>query len=376
MKTLITLILFLLLLPICVEAAEPPMPKGERIRSIIAEKYPKGNVYVGGSTGWRRRPSGSGVIVDREFSYITPDNDYKQSAIHPSPGVWKWDVADAWVEHCAKNGQTLRLHGPGSPQCSRWAKDDSRTPEELKKNFVEYITALCKRYDKYEHVKWIDVVNETVMNKGEWHTFREGNDRWECPWTKMGFDESHPLKPPLYIKMAFEIANKHAPNTKLIINQHAEMEEPMWEKVKALVPYLRGKGLRVDGIGWQGHVNVGWEKDPDNMKKLHALIDWAHSNKLSFHITEMNAWFRGKGMQSKEIDLDAQAKTYAALFGALLEHRENGIVTWNVWGISDANAWMQEKKWEGCTFDREYRAKPAHYAIQKLLENPPPPRKK
>ena len=37
-----------------------------------------------------------------------------------------------------------RLHGPISPQCSKWAKDDSRTAEELKQNLFEYMTAQCK----------------------------------------------------------------------------------------------------------------------------------------------------------------------------------------------------------------------------------------
>ena len=36
---------------------------------------------------------------------------------------------------------------------------------------------------------------------------------------------------------AFEIATAKAPNTKLIINQHGDMEETMWDKIKALVPY-------------------------------------------------------------------------------------------------------------------------------------------
>jgi GH35 family endo-1,4-beta-xylanase len=59
------------------------------------------------------------------------------------------------------------------------------------------------------------------------------------------------LNPPLYINLAFELANKYAPNTALVINQHGGMEELMWDKVKALVPYLRQQGLRIDGIGWQ-----------------------------------------------------------------------------------------------------------------------------
>ncbi|MFC1760530.1 endo-1,4-beta-xylanase [Planctomycetota bacterium] len=366
MKKLIVLFAFTLFLYAHAEAAIPPMPKGRRLRTIVADKYPDGNVYIGGTTGWHKRPRGSGVIVAREFSYVTPENDFKQSTIHPRPDVWNWTYADAWIQECAEQKQVIRVHGPISPQCSKWTKDDNRTAEELKKNLVDYAMALYKRYDPYEHVKWIDVVNETVLSNGQWHGPKKGTDKWECPWTRIGFDNEHPLKPPLYIKMAFEIANQHAPNTKLIINQHGEMEEAMWEKVKALIPYLREQGLRVDGIGWQAHINTGWERQPGNLERLHALIDWAHAHELSFHVTEMNAWLKGK-----EKDFNQQAETFVGIVEALLEHRENGVVTWNVWNISDADAWRQQEKKEGCLFDREYRAKPGYYAIQKRLENPP-----
>lgn len=364
------LLSFVLLMSVYADDSQPPVPDGRRLRDIISEKYPKGNVYVGGTTGWNKRPKGSGVIVDREFSYTTPENDYKQSTVHPEPGVWKWELGDAWVKKCAEEKQVIRLHGPISPQSSKWAKDDSRTAEELKTNLIEFMTAQCERYDKVEHVKWMDVVNETVERNGRWFGPKKGTNAWENPWPKIGVDNTHTLKPPLYIKMAFEIATKHAPNTKLIINQHGGMEVPMWETVKALVPYLRKQGLRVDGIGWQAHIDTGWEKKAVNVDRLHDLIDWAHANKLSFHVTEMNAWLKGKNK-----DYDAQAKTFGAVLRALLEHRENGVVTWSVWNISDSLAWIKNRDKDGTLFDRKFKAKPGYYALQKLLENPPVPRR-
>jgi endo-1,4-beta-xylanase len=361
--TLATIVLFS---PCSSIAADAPVPEGRRLREIVEDKYPGGNVYVGGTTGWKKRPRGSGAIIDREFGYVTPENDFKQSTAHPEPGKWNWELGDAWVKHCKENGQVIRLHGPISPQCSKWAKDDSRTAEELKQNLIEYMTALCKRYDKYEHVKWMDVINETVLSNGQWFGPRKGVSKWENPWTKIGYDETHPLRPPLYIKMAFEIATRHAPNTKLVINQHGGMEPAMWSKVKALVPYLRKQGLRVDGIGWQAHIDTGWEKNSGDMKRLNELIDWAHANELSFHVTEMNSWLKGK-----KKNYDAQARTFGAIMTALLEHRANGVVTWNVWNITDGLAWTKNRHKEGTLFDADGKAKPGYSTIQKSLENPP-----
>lgn len=369
MKTFSLLVILSLLLPVLGHTSEPVLPAGRRLRTIVADKYPDGSFYIGGATGWKKRPEGSGVIIDREFNYVTPENDFKQSAVHPEPGTWNWELGDAWINHCAEKKQVIRIHGPISPQCSTWAKDDSRTAEELKQMLVEYMTAQCKRYDKYEHVKWMDVVNETVLPNGNWLGPKKGTDFWENPWPKIGYDETHPLKPPLYIQLAFKIATEHASNTKLIINQHGNMEPLMWGKVKALVPYLREQGLRVDGIGWQAHIDTGWEKNSENMERLHQLIDWAHANKLSFHVTEMNSWLNGKSK-----DYDAQAETFAAIVRVLLQHRESGEVTWNVWNITDGLVRIKNRDKEGTLLDVNGSAKPAYYSIQKVLEEVPTPR--
>ena len=103
-------------------ADEPPIPEGKRLRDIVSSNYRNERVYIGGTTGWSKLERGSGIVLNREFSYVTPENDFKQSAIHPRPGVWKWETADAWVKRCAKRDQVLRIHGPIGPQVSRWGK--------------------------------------------------------------------------------------------------------------------------------------------------------------------------------------------------------------------------------------------------------------
>ena len=344
--------------------ADPPEPNGPRLRDIIEKNTALHGFYIGGTTGHEKLHKGPGTILAREFNYACPENDFKQNRIHPWPGKWNWDSADSWIEFCKEHNQQIRIHGPISPQCSEWAKNDSRTAEELSRNLEEFMTALCKRYNGNPQVRWMDVVNETVLPNGRWFGPKDGTDDWENPWPLIGFDETHPLRPPLYIKQAFKISNRYAPDILQIINQHGSMEQPMWKKVKALIPYLRESGLRVDGIGWQAHIDVGWEKVPENPEKLHALIDWAHENGLSFHITEMNVW-----LDPAKPDYEAQSDTFAAVLNVLLDHHDTGEVTWNTWNISDATAWIQNRDKRGCLFDESMTAKPAYYAIQKNLKN-------
>ncbi|MEY3896099.1 MAG: Endo,4-beta-xylanase precursor [Verrucomicrobiota bacterium] len=281
--------LFLLGLLSVQASAVPSVPEGRRLKDIVAEKYPEGRVWIGATIGGQVRAAG-GVeeqLLRREFSYTTPENEFKQSQINPQPDTWNWTAADQWLDYCAKQQLTLRIHGPIGPQISKWPREDNRTPEELAALLDKFMKELCERYQAQPQVRWMDVVNETVDPKGDWFGPKPGSGGWENPWTIIGAD-SDPHQTPLYISRAFAIATRHAPKLKLIYNQHTALEPAGMERVKQTVVYLRQKGLRVDGIGWQAHVRSGWEKIPGNLDYLSALIRWCHQNKLEFHVTEMN----------------------------------------------------------------------------------------
>lgn len=345
------------------------------IREIVDELYPEGNVYIGMANHAKLIGELSTDIADREFSYITPSNDFKQSYIHQNlnKNSWRWANPDAYIKHAERKGQVLRIHGPISPQCSKWVRDDSRTPEELNKMLEEYMTALCLRYGNEKCVKWMDVVNETIshenfsggtgyndMKVGDWFGPREGNDKWENPWTILGYDENSDIKVPVYIDKAFEIANKYAPNVKQIINQQGKFEEVVWDKMKKLVVYLRDvKGRRVDGIGWQCHIDMGWEKIPGNLERLDSMIKWCHENNLEFHITEMNVWMK------KTIDEDAQAETFGKILDVLLDNRKTGVVALGFWNVRDDDT--ANPKWNGALWRNDGTPRKAYERIKKEL---------
>lgn len=337
-----------------------PLPRGPRLREL-APIDGTSPILIGGTTNYPHLGTSAETILNREFQWVTPGNAFKQSGIHPEPGVWNWTKADQWIEHCAARDQIMRLHAPISPQCSAWAENDLRTGPELLQNLEEYVTAICQRYNGKPHVRWIDVVNETVSRDGTWFGPREGTGRWENPWPRIGYDESVPLRPPLYIKRAFELASIHAPDMKLIYNQHAGMEQEMWDKVRATILYLREQGLRVDGVGWQAHVDAGFEKDPQNMKRLNELITWAHANDLGFHVTENTVWL----YTGDEAEYAAQAETFGTIVRTLIEHAKTGVVTWNAWQMRESDTQRSEKK--GTLFTAEGIPNPAYYAVQREL---------
>ncbi len=339
-----------------------PEPAGRRLRDIVAD-YPPGSILVGGTTGSWAFGETQGEVMDREFSYVTPENDFKQSVVRADPNSWNWSRADPWLDHIVEHGQTLRMHAPIGPQCSTWAMEDSRTPEELEEELRLFVSTLVDRYSGQPGIAYLDVVNETVLDNGEWFGPKEGTDSWENPWLIIGQD-TDPNQTPLYILYAFEEAQRISPDIKLIINQHTEPSSyAAWDKIKDTVMYLRDHGMRVDGIGWQAHVESGWETS-EHLEDLAALVEWAHENDLEFHVTEASVSNKN-GCQIPKYRM-AQAKTYRAILEVLLRHRYSGVVGWNTWGISDAYGWMPG--YCGYLFDENYEAKPAYYAIQRSLE--------
>ncbi len=268
--------------------------------------------------------------MDREFSYVTPENDFKQQVIRNDPNRWNWSRADAWLQHIIDHNQVLRIHGPISPQCSDWAKADMRTAEELSEELDTFMTALCQRYNGVDGIAYLDVVNEIALQDGSWLGPKPGTDTWENPWLKIGQDND-PNHTPLYVSQAFGIANEHAPDLKQILNNHCHPGTAGMEKVKETILYLRDRGYRVDGLGWQAHIDAGWATEA-NLQHLRDVIDWCKAQNLEFHITEFDVWIYNSNTQL----LEKQAYTYQAIMDVLVEKVDGITIGWNTWHITDA----------------------------------------
>jgi len=305
----------------------------------------------------------------KDFKYLTPANAAKQNRIHPKPNVWRWKQINDFIDLSKKHNLQVRLHGPVSPQASWWAKEDHRTAKELHKNMVEFTTAFAKRFNNEKTVKWMDVVNETILPNGKWFGPKPGTDKWENPWLKIGLDENGY---PKYILKAFEIAHKNAPNLKFVYNQNGGMQDAMWDKVKQTITYIRSKGLRVDAIGWQAHILLGqttaaFVTDTDaEIKKLSNLIDWAHKNDLEFHITELDYFIADESKLKQAYK--KQAEVYQKIINVLKEKTKSGVVTLNLWDLS-----IRTKKGKVGAFhsiyDSNFKPNPAYNVIHNALKN-------
>ena len=70
--------------------------------------------------------------------------------------------------------------------------------------------------------------------------------------------------------------------------------------------------------------------------------------------------------------VDEHAAVFSGIFKTLLEKRQSGVVTWNLWDIKDVRHYANRNIVKIGLWDRNLRPKKAYYELQQLLENPPP----
>ena len=104
-----------------------------------------------------------------------------------------------------------------------------------------------------------------------------------------------------------------------------------------MLSYQKNKRLRIDGLGWQGHLrdNVVLALNQEKLNYLGSIIDWAHQNDLDFHVTEID--YRLVGSSPTSTNYHRQAHGYANIIKTLISKRNNGVVTYNTWGVYDKN---------------------------------------
>lgn len=368
------------------------------IRDIMTKYYDQG-MFVLGASGRMNYISKPDKIYERwleEFSYNTPENSFKlEQAYRQNGDAWTNQGYMAFIDIARENNQVIRAHGPISPQCSKWAREDDRTAEELEQLMTHFMTRLSMDLqDNHDVVLWMDVVNETFAGsnmKGigydasksedtqmymaeDWFGPRKGTSQWENPWPIIGFDapviDGEVFVIPKYIEKAFRIADKYAPDVKLIYNDHGKsINTNIYKRLKKTVMYLRSIGCRVDGIGWQSHVNLGWEKDAQRVQDLRDVIAWCHANDLEFHITELDVTVGTglKGAERKarlESTRDEQAETLCAVLEVMLQNIGKGARGLNYWTMSDHQGGALTF---GGLFDEQGEPTKAYYKTKEML---------
>lgn len=333
----------------------------------------------------RGRDSVSLQIVKAQFNSITPENDMKAETLNPRPGVWNFAPADAFVKFGESNnmfivGHTLVWHNQTPDWFFNDENDNPKSHDAVVEQMRSFIETVAGRYAGKVHA-W-DVVNEVIDNDGSYRP---------TTWVK-GVGNGDEL-----VKLAFKFASQYAPNTELYYNDFNAWRPTKRDGIARMVRMLQKEGIRIDGIGIQGHWGLNFPKN----EYIEAAIDTFASLGVKVMITELDVdvlpitkegQLIGKIMNDPQWQLEefevfldpykkglpAEVETqltnrYAELFAIFYKKRDK-IDRVTVWGLHDGMSWKNGYPVPGRTnyplmYYRDKTPKPAFDAVLQIPGN-------
>lgn len=318
-------------------------------------------------------------IVIKHFNSITVENVMKAALINPQPGVYNWGPADDYVAFGEKNkmfiiGHTLVWHNQVPAWFFTSAEGKPNTKEEQIERLRSHIQAVAGRYAG--RVNGWDVVNEVM---GE-----DGNYRPTTWVNAVGNGDT-------LVKYAFRFAQQYAPNTELYYNDFNAWRPSKRDGIVRMIKMLQKEGIRIDGVGMQGHWGLNYPKT----KYIEDAIDAYAACGVKVMITELDVdvlpltkegQIIGQGMADKQFQLEefktfldpyqkglpdsmqqVLANRYAELFSIFYKRRDK-ISRVTVWGVHDGMNWKNDYPVPGRTnypalWDRQRKPKPALDAV-------------
>ena len=323
--------------------------------------------------------SAEATIVKRQFNSISPENVLKWEVIHPLPGKYDFTLADRYVDFGVTNkmfvvGHTLVWHSQTPDWVFRDDKGNFVDRETLLARMREHIFAVAGRY-RGKIAGW-DVVNEALDGQGALR---------DSPWRKIIGDD--------YVAKAFEFAHEADPQAELYYNDYALENESKRGGAVALVKKLQAQGVKIAGIGLQGHYDLNWPTSG----QLDEAISAFEKLGLKVTITELDVNILPTPGQALSADVSERyrmsaglnpytnglpdavqqqlAQRYADLFAVFLKHRAS-VSRVTIWGVTDGNSWLNDWPVQGRTsypllFDRAGKPKPAFDAVLKTAREKP-----
>jgi len=310
-------------------------------------------------------------IIEEHFNSISPENVLKWGPIHPRPGQYVFANADRYVEFGQKHGMfiighTLVWHA----QTPRWVFQDQDgkplTREALLERMREHIQTVVGRYKG--KIRGWDVVNEALNDNG---TLRQS------PWLRILGED--------YLVKAYQFAHEADPEAELYYNDYSLEEEPKRQGALSLVKRLLAAGVKLTGVGLQGHYSL----EKPTPRQVEETIEAFSKPGLKVMITELDVNVLptpdGSNWAAVSINFAADpkwnpytnglprdmeqhlARRYAGLFKVFLEHRQS-LSRVTFWGVSDRSSWLNSFPIRRRTnypllFDRNGQPKAAFHAV-------------
>jgi endo-1,4-beta-xylanase len=284
-------------------------------------------------------------LLNREFNHATAENAMKWELVEPERGQFDWSGADAIVRNAKRNGQRLRGHTLlWHNQLPQWLVEGEPnfSDEELRGLLRKHVFDVAGRYRG--QIRAWDVVNEVAA---------DGGGLRDTLWLRrLG---------PGYIADMFRWARQADPHAKLYINDYnLEWDVPKVQTTFEIVTDLISQGIRIDGVGFQGHLGIQFDYPtpfPEHMKMFTDLG-------LEAAVTEADVRMVLPVTAEKQA---TQATYFQNLLRTCLENRR--CTEFTTWGYTDRYQWVPgffEGEGSAALFDEDLQPKPAYDALLAL----------
>lgn len=311
------------------------------------------------------------VLISKEFNSITAENMMKWMHIHPEADAFQFDTADKFVALGEENGMFLVGHTlVWHSQLAPWV-GEIKDKDIMLQHLQNHISKIVGRYKG--RVQGWDVVNEALNE--------DGSLRSSLFLELIGED---------YLLKAFEWAAAADPAAELYYNDYSLCNPAKREGAIALVKKLQANGVKIDGIGMQGH----WGLDSPSLQEIEkSILDYSALG-VKVMITELdinvipNPW----DLQGADVNQNFEgspfmdpyreglpdsvqtqlAQRYEDIFKLFLKHEEK-ISRVTFWGVNDGQSWKNDWPIKGRTnypllFDRAFEPKKAYHSILSLKQ--------
>jgi endo-1,4-beta-xylanase len=352
----------------------PPAPQTQTaaptLRQAAAERLLIGTAV----TSFDMRRPDLTRLIGEQFGCLTAGNEMKPDSLQHVKGTFTFERADRIVAFAKANnmqmiGHTLCWH----QQTPKWMfQDDQGRPlprDDALANLKTHIETVVKHYKG--KVKGWDVVNEAVSDGPEPYLR-------DTPARRAIGDD--------FVLKAFEFAHQADPDAELYYNDYNIELGYKRSRAIRLIRQIKAAGLRIDGVGIQGH----WMLDSPGLAEIERGIRAYVDEGLKVMITELDVDVlprgRGAGADLNATEKQGQdpykaglpddvqqklAQRYGDLFGLFMRYPQVTRVTF--WGTSDGDTWLNHFPVRGRTnhpllFDRQLRPKPAFKAVIQALQ--------
>ena len=332
------------------------------------------NFYIGAAINMPQimgRDTAALRLLEREFTSITPENVMKWENIQPGVDSFNWVAADAYVDLGESQdkwiiGHTLVWHSQAPAYVN-----ETTDPDQLRQYMEDHIRAVAGRYAG--RIDGWDVLNEALNEDGSY--------RQSVFYKVLGEQ---------YILDAYRIAAEAAPDTELYYNDYNLNNPEKRKGAVRIVQLLKDNGLRIDGVGMQGHYNLNGPP----IEEVEASIEAYAATGAKVMITELdlttlpNPWdLQGADVNQNFEGSDKMnpyasglpdsvstkiAQRYEDLFALFLKH-DDAITRVTLWGINDQQSWLNNWPIRGRTnypllFDRQSQPKEAYHSVAALKQ--------